>query len=122
MNPSTRTNHMRPSGRFASAALAVALAALLAGCKSTQTEPSGMSAMAAVPARNEADARANTATWEQRYRTNPDDATTAVNYAPGLRSTGQRAQAAAVLEQALLKNPKNMELLGAYGRALADVG
>ncbi len=35
---------------------------------------------------------------------------------------GQRAQAVAVLEQASIQNPKNMQLLGAYGRALADVG
>ena len=35
---------------------------------------------------------------------------------------GQRAQAVAVLEQASLHNPSNMALLGAYGRALADVG
>ncbi len=139
MNSSTCTNRKSLSGAcpcrqtgihfagtcarrlVASAALAAVLAATLAGCKTTQTEPAGTSAMAAVP-RSEADARANTASWEQRYRANPTDATAAVNYAHGLRSTGQRAQAAAVLEQALLKNPKNTELLGAYGRALADVG
>ena len=31
-------------------------------------------------------------------------------------------QAVAVLEQASLQNPKHMGLLGAYGRALADIG
>ena len=35
---------------------------------------------------------------------------------------GQRAQAAAVLEQASIHNPKNTAVLGAYGRALADIG
>ena len=35
---------------------------------------------------------------------------------------GQRSQAVAVLEQASIQNPKHMGLLGAYGRALADVG
>jgi Flp pilus assembly protein TadD len=39
-----------------------------------------------------------------------------------LRATGQRAQAAAVLETAALHNPNNKPLLGAYGRALADAG
>ena len=39
-----------------------------------------------------------------------------------LRATGQRTQAVAVLEQATIHNPKNTLLLGAYGRALADIG
>jgi len=39
-----------------------------------------------------------------------------------LRAIGQRAQAAAVLEQAALSNQDNRVLLGAYGRALADNG
>ncbi len=39
-----------------------------------------------------------------------------------LRATEQRAQAVAVLQQATIRNPHNMPLLGAYGRALADVG
>jgi Flp pilus assembly protein TadD len=119
MNPSTRSNHARHL--LASAAIAAVLAATLAGCKTTNQTAEPMSAMAAVP-RTEAETRANTASWEQRYRANPGDATAAINYAHGLRATGQRAQATAVLEQAVIKNPKSMELLGAFGRALADVG
>src|SRR5436309_2273625 len=109
MNPSTRSNQARCL--LASAAVAAVLAVTLAACKTTQTEPSSTSAMAAVP-RSEAETRANMASWEQRYRANPADAAAAINYAHGLRATGQRAQAAAVLEQAILKNPKNMDLLG----------
>ncbi|MDP1906861.1 MAG: tetratricopeptide repeat protein, partial [Hyphomicrobium sp.] len=52
----------------------------------------------------------------------PSDPRIAVAYAQALRQTGQRAQAAAVLQQASLRNSKNPEVLGAYGRALADVG
>jgi Flp pilus assembly protein TadD len=117
-----RSTSVRQARLFASAALAAMLAATAAACKSTRsTELPGTSAMAAVP-RNEADARTMTATWSERYRANPNDPVAAINYAQGLRATGQRAQAAAILEQASLRNPKNMELLGAYGRALADVG
>ena len=43
-------------------------------------------------------------------------------YGQALRATGQRAQAAAVLEQATIANPGNKALLAAYGRALADNG
>src|SRR6185295_5058783 len=60
--------------------------------------------------------------WAERYRTMPNDPDTAVNYAHALRINGQRQQAVAVLEQASLQHPKNMALLGAYGRALADTG
>ena len=45
-----------------------------------------------------------------------------IRYAQALRATGQRAQAAAVLENAAMHNPDNKALLGAYGRALADAG
>jgi Flp pilus assembly protein TadD len=39
-----------------------------------------------------------------------------------LRATDQRTQAVAVLEQASIRNPRSMPLLGAYGRALAEAG
>ena len=45
-----------------------------------------------------------------------------MGYGQALRATGQRAQAAAVLEQATIANPGNKALLAAYGRALADNG
>src|ERR1019366_6238372 len=46
----------------------------------------------------------------------------AMGYARALRATDQRAQAVAVLEQATIRNPHNMPLLGAYGRAQAEAG
>jgi len=58
----------------------------------------------------------------ERYRANPKDATAALRYSEALRRTGQRAQAAAVLQQATIANPQDKRLLGAYGRALAEVG
>src|SRR6185369_16728588 len=60
--------------------------------------------------------------WGARYRANPADADAAVNYAKALRAVGQRAQAAAVLEQAAAHNPDDRAVIGAYGRALADNG
>jgi Flp pilus assembly protein TadD len=58
----------------------------------------------------------------ERYRTSPRDAEAAIRYAQALRAVGQRAQAAAVLEQSAIHNPQNQAVLGAYGRALADNG
>src|SRR6202022_3668241 len=46
----------------------------------------------------------------------------ALDYGMALRETGQRAQAVAVMEQAVLAHPGNKALLAGYGRALADNG
>jgi Flp pilus assembly protein TadD len=60
--------------------------------------------------------------WGRRFEANPGDAQAAMYYARALRATDQRAQAVAVLQQAAIRSPKNMQLLAAYGKALADVG
>src|ERR1043165_9042497 len=63
-----------------------------------------------------------TEVYGERYRANPKDANVALAYGQALRANGQRAQAAAVLEQANIANPGNKPLLAAWGRALADNG
>ena len=60
--------------------------------------------------------------YGDRYRANPKDVDAALAYGQALRATGQRSQAAAVLEQATIAHPGNKALLAAYGRALADNG
>src|SRR5688572_17549161 len=117
-----RPNHVR-ARLFASTALAVILALAVAGCK-TVAETTGSISTASTTAtpRNEAEWRRDLETAGEQYRKDPRNSEAAIRYAQGLRATGQRAQAAAVLEQASLQNPKNPALLGAYGRALADVG
>ena len=60
--------------------------------------------------------------YGERYRANPKDADAALAYGQALRASGQRAQAAAVLEQATIAHPGNKALLAGYGRALADNG
>ncbi len=72
--------------------------------------------------RSEADWRKDIDVYGERYRTNPKDAEAALRYGTALRATGQRAQAAAVLEQAAIANPRRPCLLAAYGRALVDNG
>src|SRR6202142_311531 len=60
--------------------------------------------------------------YQERHRANPDDAEAALNYGKALRTTGQRSQAVAVLEQATIAHPGDKALLAGYGRALADNG
>jgi Flp pilus assembly protein TadD len=113
------------SGRtrlFASVALSALIAITVAGCKTTQSADTTGSINGTATPRSEAEWRQVAESAGERYRKNPQDAEAAIRYAQALRATGQRSQAAAVLEQASLQTPKNSALLGAYGRALADVG
>ncbi len=101
--------------------LALVLAATVAGCKTLQeTEITGSLGAAPAP-QGGADWRAAQA-WGERHRANPKDPESAIEYAQALRGSGQPSQAAVVLEQALLADPKHAGLLGAYGRALAGMG
>lgn len=116
----------RPARLAASAALAAVLALGAAGCNMTSgggnNDVTGSIASAPPAPRGEAEWRRALDVWGDRYKRDPRDADAAINYARALRATGQRAQAVAVLEQAAIRHPNNMPLLGAYGRALADAG
>jgi Flp pilus assembly protein TadD len=104
------------------AATALALTLALAGCKTTRTtDTTGSIALPSGP-RTETEWRRDADVYGTRYRANTRDVEAAIRYAHALRGIGQRAQAAAVLEQASLQTPDNRALAGAYGRALADTG
>jgi Flp pilus assembly protein TadD len=108
--------------RLAPVAFAAAVSIALTDCQTNSpTETTGSLALASTP-HGEADWRHSAEVWGDRYRADPDDPEAAINYAQSLRGDGQRSQAVAVLEQASIRNPKHMGVLGAYGRALADVG
>ncbi len=66
--------------------------------------------------------RAEAETWAQRYNASPTDRTASFRYARALRALGQQAQAVAILQNATLRNPQDLELLGAYRRALMEMG
>ncbi|MFL6838467.1 MAG: tetratricopeptide repeat protein [Bradyrhizobium sp.] len=104
---------------LASAALTAALAAGLGGCQ-TMSDVTGSLTSKAAPTPE--DPRRAVEIYGERYRSNPKDVDVALAYGQALRATGQRAQAAAVLEQATIAHPGNKALLAAYGRALADNG
>jgi Flp pilus assembly protein TadD len=116
---SARTTHL-----LASAAIVGFLALSVAGCKTTNDDITGSIGAPQAPQapRTDADWRRSLEVWGARYRANPGDIDSAIAYARALRATEQRAQAVAVLEQASIRNPHSMPLLGAYGRALADAG
>jgi len=103
-------------------ALAAALAAILGAC-AQQPRPDVTGSISSPPAQmSEGDWRKQAESLADRYRQEPNNVSVAVAYAQALRASGQRAQAAAVLQQASIRNPKDKAVLGAYGRALADAG
>jgi Flp pilus assembly protein TadD len=105
---------------LASAAVAAILAVGLGGCQTTSDITGSLASKA--ESSPESDPHRAVDVYGERYRANPKNADAALAYGQALRATGQRAQAAAVLEQATLANPGNKALLAGYGRALADNG
>jgi Flp pilus assembly protein TadD len=109
-----------PSRLLGSVAVAALLAGGLGGCKTMGDITGSLASKSDTAA--PADPRRAAEAYGERYRANPKDAEAALGYGQALRATGQRAQAAAVLEQASMAHPGNKQLLAAYGRALADNG
>ena len=105
-----------------SAAVTAILAAGLGGCQTMADVTGSLTAKAERRCARSPTRAVRSETYGERYRANPKDAEAALRYGQALRATGQRAQAAAVLEQATIANPGNKALLAAYGRALADNG
>jgi Flp pilus assembly protein TadD len=109
--------------RLVAASLATAaLAISLAGCQTAGISDVTGSLGDKAEANQAAQPRRDVNALRERYRANPKDVGVALEYGKALRSTGERSQAVAVLEQAAIANPGNKALLAAYGRALADNG
>jgi Flp pilus assembly protein TadD len=104
-------------------AAAMALSLALAGCNSVRemTNSAGLSDSTDLP-RNEGALNRFAEDWGQRYDRDPKDIKTALTYANALRALRQHAQAVAVLQSVAARNPQDREVLGAYGKALADAG
>jgi Flp pilus assembly protein TadD len=105
-------------------ALAIA-AASLGGC-----EVAGLSgpnvetaqAQAQTPAAGSDQWRAYADDWGKRYDQNPGDKTASINYARGLRALTRYVEATAVMRTAAIVAPQDNEVLGEFGKALADSG
>jgi Flp pilus assembly protein TadD len=105
---------------LSSVALTALVAAGLGGCQTMADITGSTSPKATTSA--DADVRRSAEVEGERYRADPRNAEAALAYGQALRASGQRSQAAAVLEQATIAHPADRALLAAYGRALADNG
>jgi Flp pilus assembly protein TadD len=105
---------------LASVAVTALLAAGLGGCQTMSDITGSISPKSSASA--EPDARQAVDATAERYHAEPKNAEAALAYGQALRASGQRSQAAAVLEQATIAHPGDKALLAGYGRALADNG
>jgi Flp pilus assembly protein TadD len=71
---------------------------------------------------SETDLRRFAEEWGHRYDRDPNNKHIALIYARALRALSEHSQAVAVLQRLAAKYPKDLEVLGAYGKALADDG
>ncbi|MGA8898164.1 tetratricopeptide repeat protein [Bradyrhizobium sp.] len=105
---------------LASAAMTAILAAGLGGCQTMSDITGSISPRSS--AASATDPRQAVEVTGERYRADPKNPEAALAYGQALRASGQRSQAAAVLEQATIAHPGDKALLAGYGRALVDNG
>jgi Flp pilus assembly protein TadD len=102
------------------AALA-AVCASLAGCHDFGDVTGSIPGSTAMPT-DEARLRTYAAECGKRYERNPGEKTASIEYARALRALTRYDEAVAVIQTAAIKAPKDFDVLGEYGKALADAG
>jgi Flp pilus assembly protein TadD len=112
------------SGRLGAVALAALLigAGPLAGCRDLGDMTGSVASTRAPLPTDEAGLRAYADNWGKRYDANPGEKVASINYARALRALTRYSEAAAVMEAAAVKAPQDFQVLGDYGKALADDG
>jgi Flp pilus assembly protein TadD len=98
-----------------------ALAAPLAGCHDFGDVTGSIPSSASQPA-DDAKLRAYAEELGKRYDRNPGEKTVSIEYARALRALTRYNEAVAVIQTAAIKSPKDFDVLGEYGKSLADAG
>ena len=107
---------------FAGWISAAFLAAPLVGCRD-MTDVTGSISRSDQPMPTDQEGlRAYADRWGKAYDSNPGEKVASINYARALRALTRYSEAEAVMRVAAVKAPKDYEVLGAYGKALADAG
>lgn len=99
-----------------------ATGASLGGCEDMTDLTGSIAAPAKAKPTSDADLHADADEWGKRYDRDPGEKSASINYARALRALTRYAEAAAVMQTAAVRSPNDFEVLGAYGKALADSG
>ena len=97
------------------------VAASLAGCHDFGDVTGSIPGSSAQPT-DDAKLRAYADEAGKRYERNPGEKTASIEYARALRALTRYSEAVAVIQTAAIKAPKDFDVLGEYGKALADSG
>ena len=111
----------RGNARLAATALALVMAAGLAGCGTDRmsTGSVGSSRGKAVETMSAGELQGASAALGQSYARNPNDKGLAIKYATVLQMNGDADQSLAVMRKLAIAYPKDRDVLAAYGKALA---
>ena len=96
-------------------------AAPLVGCQDFGDVTGSIGGSTAMPT-DEAKLRAYAEDCGNRYERNPGEKAASIAYARALRALTRYSEAVAVMQTAAIKAPKDFDVLGEYGKALADAG
>lgn len=94
----------------------------LGGCQSFGDVTGSISGANQAMPEDDAGLRAYADRWGKAYDGQPGEKVASMNYARALRALTRYDEAEAVMRVAAVKAPKDYEVLGAYGKALADSG
>jgi Flp pilus assembly protein TadD len=111
--------------RTAATVTALVVAALLAGCASTDRMTTGStsrSSASAVESMSSQELASAANSLGQAYSRNPKDLNTAMRYASVLQMSGRSDQSLAVMRKLAIDYPAERQVLAAYGKALAAAG
>jgi Flp pilus assembly protein TadD len=95
--------------------------AQLAGCHDFG-DVTGSIGGSTTPPADETKLRAYADDCGKRYERNPGEKIASIEYARALRALTRYSEAVAVIQTAAIKAPKDFDVLGEYGKALADAG
>jgi Flp pilus assembly protein TadD len=116
-----RSRNSRCSAIALRALFVAAVVAPLAGCQDFGDVTGSVPGSTAMPT-DEAKLRAYTDDCGKRYERNPGEKSASIDYARALRALTRYSEAVAVIQTAAIKAPKDFDVLGEYGKALADAG
>jgi Flp pilus assembly protein TadD len=114
----------RHGRRLVSGALALFLAAGVAGCAQSRMTTGSVPASSPEPIGQMTSSQLNAALAQlgPKYAADPKNKAIALSYASALQIDGRTDQSLAVMRKAVIYHPKDRDVLAAYGKALAADG
>ncbi len=117
-----RARILRTTMRVAGVAALAAAALTLSGCRDAAGDMTGSIPATPQATASGAEPRAFAEACQRRYEANPGEKAASIEYARALRGLTRYREAVAVMQTAAVKSPKDEDVLGEYGKALADAG